>query len=407
MNEEYGLLLEALRCALHGEQAAWKDVSLNALSNLMRLSHEHGIFAMVAEAIYNCPAVISQTAFRDRLVKEAKRLTIAQAQRTADFLLFCDFLSERGLEPIVTKGIMCRRIYPKPDQRVSVDEDLLIGEGEYERYYEALCEFGMTPAEPEAISPNSFEISFIDKEKHLYIEVHKSFFEPLSDAYGDCNAPFVNARAESRSVLVDGRAIRTLAPTDHLLYLILHAYKHFLHGGVGIRQVSDICMFHARYKDEIDAKRIRRECEKLNLLRFTAALFGIGSKKLGIEPCGELSDECVDFEHLLFDILSGGLYGVTDINRAHSSTLTIEAASANKTGRRRRGVLSAVFLPKRSLESRYSYLKKHPWLLPAAWTQRAWSYLTKRDHGRISPSESLRIGRERIALMKEYGMIDD
>ena len=106
-------------------------------------------------------------------------------------------------------------------------------------------------------------------------------------------------------------------------------------------------------------------------------------------------------------MLSGGLYGVEDLNRAHSSTLTLEAVAAQKRGRRRKGALGSVFLPRRSLEGRYKYLKRFPVLLPAAWIQRAWNYLTERRAGSVSPSETLKIGRERIALLKEYGIIDE
>lgn len=34
-----------------------------------------------------------------------------------------------------------------------------------------------------------------------------------------------------------------LAPTDHLLCLLCHAYKHFLYAGFGIRHVCDIGIF--------------------------------------------------------------------------------------------------------------------------------------------------------------------
>ena len=37
--------------------------------------------------------------------------------------------------------------------------------------------------------------------------------------------------------------IRILAPTDHLLCLLCHAYKHFLYAGFGIRHVCDIGIF--------------------------------------------------------------------------------------------------------------------------------------------------------------------
>ena len=46
-------------------------------------------------------------------------------------------------------------------------------------------------------------------------------------------------------------------------------------------------------------------------------------------------------------------------------------------------------------------------MLPAAWIQRVFRYLFRRDRGgSINPSESIRIGKERTQLLREYGIID-
>ena len=400
----YELLLDALRCALHGEHVLWNSIEGEELSSLIELSREHHVLPMTAEALYLCPAVKAHAHLYKQLVDEARAMTVAQAQRTADFLLVYSALRERGLEPIVTKGIMCRMLYPHPDQRTSVDEDLLISPREGEAYCAAMTDLGLHIVEGDSL--DSYETSYEDASKHLYIEVHKSFFDEGSEAYGDCNAPLSGAAERSVAEEYEKVLFRTLAPTDHLLYLIFHAYKHFLHGGFGIRQTADICVFACSHNEKIDFERIRTECEKLRIGRFAAALFAVGRDRLGVDPRAGFEDIEPDTEHLLYDMLSGGLYGVEDINRAHSGTMTLEAVAAQKNGRRRRGALASVFLPARSLSGRYPYLKKHPWLLPAAWVQRAWSYLTKREHGAVSPSETLKIGRERIELLREYGMID-
>ena len=45
-------------------------------------------------------------------------------------------------------------------------------------------------------------------------------------------------------------------------------------------------------------------------------------------------------------------------------------------------------------------------LLPAAWVQRGWNYLTKHEFGPVKPAESIKIGRSRIDLLREYNIID-
>ena len=114
----------------------------------------------------------------------------------------------------------------------------------------------------------------------------------------------------------------------------------------------------------------------------------------------------VDESNLLEDILSDGLYGMEDIDRAHSSTLTLNAVAADRTGKRRGGAIRSVFLPVRSLVGRFPYLRKYPVLLPVAWGQRIWGYLSRKKGPAVHPARSVEIGNRRIELLKEYGIID-
>ena len=400
----YEALLDAYSCALHGESVRWDEpIPAERLMGVVLLARQHSILPMLVQAAYDSGALKSTPDMRKRLMTEAERLTIRQAGRTAEFLLLCGELSARGIRPIVTKGIMCRVLYPHPDQRPSVDEDLFVSGEEYKRLHEVLLELGFKPVKQE-IEPDEFEVSYTDDRRGLYIEVHKSFFAPDSDAYGDCNEPFEGAAERAVETDICGTPMRTLSPTDHLLYLILHAFKHFLHGGVGIRQAGDICMFAERYAGEIDFGHIAAVCGKLRIDRFAAALLKIGMEELRI-GVPEIFPEAPDTKPLLLDMLTGGLYGAVDVNRQHSSNITLEAVASQKRGRRRRGAVSTVFLPRKALEGRYPYLKKCPLLLPAAWAQRIWGYVF--GEKRVSPTESLRIGRERIALLKEYGIIEN
>lgn len=69
---------------------------------------------------------------------------------------------------------------------------------------------------------------------------------------------------------------------------------------------------------------------------------------------------------------------------------------------------NAALFPKREyLERRYPYLKKHPYLLPVAWAQRLAHYASEKQSGTDnSASGSIKLAKERIELMKRYGVMD-
>lgn len=394
MNRTEERLLDALRCAVHGETVSWAEsLSPAEQRELTRLARIHSVLPLAAEATGGADASMKLL---------ARQLTVRQARRTADFLLLYRELMDRKIRPTVIKGVVLRDLYPQPEQRPSADEDLLVSDEEYPRLRDALLDCGLQIEDDP--SPDAEEVTFRNRERRLCLEVHRRLFAETSDAYGDCNAPFTGALERGITAEIAGVCFRTLAPTDHMLYLICHAYKHLLHGGVGIRQICDMGLFAARYGDALNWPHILTACQKLRIDQFAAALFAIGERYLDLAAPSVFAGYGGDVEPLLEDILSGGIYGAEDVDRAHSSTLTLDAVAADRTGRRRGGALRSVFLPAKALSGRYPYLRTKPWLLPVAWTSRIWGYLAGRKA--VKPTETLRIGRDRIALLKQYGIID-
>ena len=397
MDENRRAFFEILRAAMRGEKC-----SLENQAGVLDLAKSNSILPMIADAL--TPEESANTV----IVAQARNLVIGQAQRTADFLFLLEDLEQRGLRPIVVKGIVCRSLYPKPELRCSADEDLWIPEADYERYRTALVSLGYNPEKEGSANEKNYEIGFCNSSIPLLLELHTSLFPPDSEAFGDCNRLFEGASEKTTEITYEGVVIRTLAPTDHLLFLLCHAYKHFLHSGIGLRQLCDIVRMAEQYREEIDWPQVRASCDLVHITQLCAAMFRIGENNLGVLMPKAFSDVEVDESALLEDILSGGRYIDNDIDRAHSSTLTLEAVSAARSGRRRKGALHSVFLPLDAMRGHFPYLRKFPWLLPVAWIQRIYRYLArKRNPNPVSPSRSLQIARERIELLKEYQLIEE
>ena len=116
---------------------------------------------------------------------------------------------------------------------------------------------------------------------------------------------------------------------------------------------------------------------------------------------------------MLADLLDAGVYGQS-LQRRRSSNITLDARAADRRGKkvrrsRVRSVLKSVFVPADQLKLRYKYLKKFPWLLPVAWVQRVCVLRYRKENagkkGSGEAAESIRIGNERVELMREYGII--
>ena len=409
MNETNVLFLAILKAALQGRQPELpSQISPEQWQDLFRLAQIHKVLPLVYEAVYHHPSLAGSALLRSAK-QQVRHQVILQSLRTKEFLELHDELQAAGATALIVKGIVCRSLYPQPDHRASSDEDVLIPPSQWELCHQVLTRFGMTTtAEPQA-----YELPYRKEDSPLYIELHQHLFPPEQSAYGDLNRFFTDAHSRAITVQVQGRSIRTLGHTDHLFYLICHAFKHFLHSGFGIRQVCDIMMFANAYGGGLDWQQILENCRAIRAEGFAAAIFAIGRKHLGFDVQKAAYPESwqqieVDEIPMLQDLLSAGLYGDASMSRKHSSNITLDAMAAQKAGRKARGAfLSSAFPTARQLEGRYPYLKKHPYLLPVTWGSRLLRYGAERRNSRQnSAADALKIGNERLELMKFYGILE-
>lgn len=281
------------------------------------------------------------------------------------------------------------------DHRISADDDILIPDGEFFACHEQLLANGLTTPTPADEMPTADEVPYTKGGSPLYIELHRRLFDSSEDAHDALNRFF----ADIPVVEIDG--LLAMPPHEHLLYPILHAYKHFVRSGIGLRQFCDIGLWAWEYHNEIDWQRLHDQCARVHAATFAAAAFRIARDDLGIEfDLPAPWDASLDVEPLLHDSLCGGVYGSNDLTRLHSSTVTLNAVKSSRKGRKST-VLRTVFPEKTYLELRYPYLKKRPYLLPVALVQRLAHYASEKKSGAdSSASGSIKLAKERIELRK-------
>ena len=203
----------------------------------------------------------------------------------------------------MVKGILCSRLYPLKDHRISADDDMCIPDAEFMMCHEQLLANGLTTeTAPDALM-TADEVSYTKKDSPLYIELHRHLFDSSEDAHDELNHFF----ADVQPMEIDG--FLAMPPHAHLLYLILHAYKHFVSCGIGLRQFCDIGFWAREYYDRIHWQELYEQCASVHAAVFATAAFRIAREYLGI-PLAPPSpwSGTVDVEPLLHDTLCGGVY---------------------------------------------------------------------------------------------------
>lgn len=414
MNKSDELLLEALRASLQNEKVNWDfEIALEEWNLLFKKANIHQILPMIYDAVYDCPAAKKMDPdYFASMKRKMMQMVMIQIMKTDEFLRLYQHLNSKDIYPVMVKGIVCRELYPNPDYRSSGDEDMLIDSALFPKCHEAMLEYGMETTVEEERLTVEYEVPYGKKGSPILIELHKSLFPHDSEAYGELNEFFTDVHEAAVTITVQGVEIRTMNFTEHLFYLICHAFKHFIHSGFGIRQVCDMVLFANVYGCQIDWQDVLEKCQKIHADKFAAALFKIGEKYLVFDPqkarySEEWKSISIDEEPLLQDLLASGIYGDSDMSRKHSSMITLNAVKAQKEGKKAKSnVLKTIFPGLRDMKGKAAYLEKYPFLLPAAWIARILKYRKESQNSQGNDAaESIKIGNQRIELLKQYGII--
>ena len=390
--------LHIAKVAVSGGEIPAENVDWSAV---FALAGQQKLTPLLFEAVRTAPAAAENAALFAAVKQQVIGQVLHQTLRAAEFAALYGDLRAAGLHPVVVKGQLCSRLYPLQDHRISADDDLYIPEAEFPACHARLLANGLTTDTPADELAAADEVSYTKEGSPLYIELHRHLFDSSEDAHDDLNRFF----ADLHPVEIDG--FLAMPPHEHLLYLILHAYKHFVRSGIGLRQFCDIGLWARAYHDQIDWLRLHDQCRTVHAATFAAAAFCIAANDLGIElDLPAPWEDTMDVAPLLHDTLCGGVYGSNDYTRLHSSTVTLNAVKSSRTGEKS-SVLRTVFPKREYLERRYPYLKKRPYLLPVAWVQRLAHYASEKQSGADnSASGSIKLAKERIELMKRYGIMD-
>lgn len=358
------------------------------------------IAPMVFSALHKAGKLpLSENKFR-ALKNVCTQQIAKQIYRNNEFTRVASLFVQNGVDYVCVKGPACAALYPDPALRLSGDFDIVVASSDIGTAARILEDRGYA-SDPEDLS--AFEIAFCDKNGNR-IEMHRQLFDP-NGVFSDMNELTKDLFASKRRLTAEYQDVFVPEENLHLLYLVLHAFKHFVESGIGIRQLSDIALFAASFSP--DWPFLFSSCAKFRADVFLDAVLCIGAEYFGLDVSAIADrvsefDASLDYSELLQDILSGSVYGADSIERKHSGTMTRNAfgKTRDKTGN---AFWSSLFPDRKTMESKYPFLTKHSALLPAAWGHRIIKYAFSKN----DKTKTMEIAEQRIALLKKYKIIKE
>jgi len=305
-------------------------------------------------------------------------------------------LKEAGISAFTVKGISVADCYPQPLLRAMGDIDLVAGERrEAGRVLEKLG-FTYDPS-----GRDDWEWDY--RNGDLLIELHDRLLynseetDQVQNNFFNDFEPYVHGQEPDWNF--------------HLLFLLVHLYRHLLKTGAGFRHFLDLAVVVQKHPPDTGwlAERLR----ELKLYDFALTCFALSERWFGVpSPFGPARREELQEDFVLTAarrIFSDGVFGRENESNLDNSALQ---AAALGGGQRLPALIGrmwrTVFLPYRELRHLpgYHFLKGRPYLLPAAWCKRLVLRVIQGDAARFL-SHALPSGeavKERREFLKKWGI---
>ena len=205
------------------------------------------------------------------------------------------FFNENGIDFLPLKGINFCTYYPEYGMREFADNDILFDKKYAKKVRNYFLKEGYK-VETYGNGPHDV----YQKAPSLNFEMHRFLFNPEAE-FGPISDYFINIL--KASPIKEGHE-HVMSNEDSYHYFIAHAYKHFSHGGCGVRTLIDIALYLERFP--LNREELDKALQRSGLYEFEQS---ISSLSLKIFRGNELSKEEAD---MFLYIMYSGAYGTME-----------------------------------------------------------------------------------------------
>lgn len=252
---------------------------------------------------------------------------------------------ENKIPYIVLKGAYLRQFYPESWMRIGCDVDILVKRENLEFARDIAVE--KLGYKSELIMEHDVTLKV---PNGLHFELHFDLLEKeeLPSAHGILKKVWDYAEKKDENSYE-----YTLCNEYVYFYNNVHAAKHFVYGGCGVKPLVDSYILE---NIPLDRKLIDGFIEEADLKSFFENFTRLAKIRIGGENLDydELLQQTEDF------IIAGRTFGTI---RSNSTAYAVQYSKGHK-------LITLLFLPYEKMKCLYPVLKKHKWLLPFMWVYR-------------------------------------
>ena len=407
MNDVQSLLLQVISAALFGKKAP--NV---AADRLILLVDESKI-----QAVYPLAFSVLDSQLQEKLTAEQYnecseeffRYAIANTQNFAEHGELHELMIANNIPYVAMKGLASAMYYPDPCLRSMGDVDFLIEKENVSRAGKLLESIGFAVDHGE--EDESKHIAYHRPPMSIW-ELHRTVNGIPNNEIGKMIRTDIDRMINNSELTeVDSFICRLPSKFHHGLIMLLHTASHLTSEGVGLRHLCDWVVFVSALSDAEFREVFEKKLKRFGLWRFAQALTLLGIRYLGapnrvwtLEAVESHKLDDTTLEGLMNDILSGGNFGMKDMNR-YREIKYISDRSEGTVGKS--GILRQGFKAMNDKVRRdYKTLGKHKALLPVGYLAEGGKYLGLLLTGKRKSSGTKQMLKEASERKKIYSSLN-
>lgn len=257
-------------------------------------------------------------------------------------------LNKKGIDFIALKGWELRLLYPDVYRRNMADLDYLIKDYDYRSIKTIMEELGFSAAAESSWKHDNFT------KKNISVEMHKRLTDNIECIYN------WEYKIWDRAVLISNTDHGwRMSEEDFYIFHLLHLFKDFKNGSLGLRRITDTWLIINRYKN-FDEDYLNNELKSMGLELFRERLETLARYCFEDIPA---DNNCIV---MINHAVNTGIYGN---GRSYKLGRIVTMSGIDGTLRRGKfhSFINAVFLPPNRMKAHFPILLKHPVLLPFCW----------------------------------------
>ncbi|MBO4734228.1 MAG: nucleotidyltransferase family protein [Clostridia bacterium] len=345
-------------------------------SAIWKLACRHRLEALISQTVKDTPGIpddIRKAMQRSVLTAIAKETKLDYAAKQIE-----SALSSANIPFAALKGLVLKNDYPASYMRYMSDLDYYIKPEDKTAIRRAMDGLG-----GKLISTDSGDEGYLLFD-WVVVEFHGTLlYEKKRSVHPYAAWGFVDSSQKK------------LTEEGFALNLIGHAVFDLSGAGPGIRYVLDQWIYKNRHKPQPDWEAVNGRLMKDGIYKAASNIYGLAEYLFGEGEETPLYSEMADY------VLKSGLYGNMERKAA---------SEAAQSGGRLKAAWRQVFRNRKEFENRYVWVKKHPYLLPAAWVLRGVQSVKthagemKKWNKRISGLSDEDVKKQKV-LLEKFGIL--